>query len=778
MTVGTKEAEATRSGTVTGPGTSVQDISDGERRELVVTGMTCASCVASVQDALRGVPGVRDAEVNLATERARVELDSSNADDSSLIRAIERAGYGALVLSADRAERAGVEAQERVARAAHLHTLRLRLVVAAVLAIPTMLLSMADLVFPEVSHADWRAYVLFLLASPVQLWAAQPFYRGAFSAARHGRADMNTLVVVGTTTAYAVSVLATFFGQGFIALGLEPHRFLYYDTAAVIVTLILLGRFLEARARARTSDQVRALATLGAKSARVRRPGGVEEDIPVEQLAVGDVVIVRPGEIVATDGLVIAGASSVDEAMVTGESIPVEKGPGDEVTGGTVNGSGTFRFRVTKVGADTLVAQIVRLVEEAQGSKVPIQRLVDRIASIFVPIVLAIATASAVAWLVLGPEPTLGFALSAFVAILIIACPCALGLATPTAIIVGTGRGASRGLLIKSARALEEARAIDVAAFDKTGTLTVGRPRVVDYMNCADIGEDEVIRILASAELRSEHPLASAIVELASEKGLALSEPTAFEAIAGQGVHATVDGHDVWIGSPELARAHGFADLSDETLARHQEQGRTVLVATIDGVPAGILALADTPKAAARDAIAEIKRMGLRTLLVSGDARRVANAIARELGIDDVRAEIRPDAKAALVAELQKAGHRVAMVGDGVNDAPALAQADLGIAIGTGADVAVATADIVLVGGDPRGVPRALRLARATLSTIRQNLFWAFIYNVALIPVAAGALYPLTGWLLSPMLAAAAMALSSVTVVTNSLRLRTVSLER
>jgi heavy metal translocating P-type ATPase len=389
-----------------------------------------------------------------------------------------------------------------------------------------------------------------------------------------------------------------------------------------------------------------------------------------------------------------------------------------------------------------------------------------------VPIVFAIAIASALGWLAFGPEPRLGYALSAFVAVLIIACPCALGLATPTAIIVGTGRGASRGILIKSADALEAARAIDVVAFDKTGTLTVGRPQVVDYMNCAGIGEDEVIRILASAESRSEHPLAAAVVELATSKGIALAEPTAFEALPGQGLHATVDGHEVWIGNVALARAHGFAELGDAAVAHHQERGRTVLVGTIDGEPSGILALADTPKAAAGDAIAELRRVGLRTLLVSGDARRVADAVARDLGIDEVRAEVRPDAKAAVVAELQAAGHRVAMVGDGVNDAPALARADLGIAIGSGTDVAIATADVVLVGGDPRGVPRALRLARATVATIRQNLFWAFIYNVALIPVAAGVLYPITGWLLSPVLAAGAMALSSVTVVTNSLRLR------
>src|SRR5437867_2071604 len=762
--------------TQTLPANTEPQTSDHERRELVVTGMTCASCVASVEDALRGVAGVRAADVNLATERARVEVDPTRADDAALVRAIERAGYGALVLASDRAERAAMEERERALRATYLRALRRRRIVGAARADPTVLLSIADLLFAALMQAAWRPYVLFALATPVPIWSALPFYRGALSAARHRRTDMNTLVVVGTTTAYAVSVLATFFGAAFAAAGLDPNRFLYYDTAIVIVTLVLAGRYLEARPRARTADEVRALATLGAKSARVRRPGGAEEDVPIDRLAVGDVVIVRPGEVVAADGRVLAGSSAVDEAMITGESIPVEKGPGDEVTGGTQNGTGSFRFRVTRVGGDTLVAQILRLVEEAQGSKAPIQRLVDRIASIFVPIVFAIAFASALAWLLFGPEPRLGFALSAFVAVLIIACPCALGLATPTAIIVGTGRGASRGILIKSAQALEAARAIDVVAFDKTGTLAVGRPQVVEYMNCAGIGEDEVIRILASAESRSEHPLAAAVVELATTKGLALSEPTMFEALPGQGIHAIVDGHDVWIGNAALARAHGFADLGDNALVHHQELGRTVLVGTIDGEPGGILALADTAKAAARDAIAELRRMGLRTLLVSGDARRVADAVARDLGIDEVRAEVRPDGKAELITELQAAGHRVAMVGDGVNDAPALARADLGIAIGSGTDVAIATADVVLVGGDPRGVARALRLARATLATIRQNLFWAFIYNVALIPVAAGVLYPFTGWLLSPVLAAAAMALSSVTVVTNSLRLRTVPL--
>ena len=746
---------------------------EDERRDLVVTGMTCASCVASVEDALRGVSGVRSADVNLATERARVDLDPARADDAALVRAVERAGYGALVLSTDRAERAATEEREREARLRYLRALRRRLLVSAALAIPTMLLSMADLVVPSLGQAAWRAYALFALATPVQLWAALPFYRGALSAARHGRTDMNTLVAVGTTAAYGVSVFATFIPSAFVALGLEPRMFLYYDTATVIVALILVGRYLEARARARTSDEVRALAALGAKTARVRRPGGGEEDVPIERLAIGDVVIVRPGETVASDGLVLAGSSAVDESMVTGESMPVEKGPGDPVTGGTLNRTGSFRFRVTKIGADTLLAQIVRMVEEAQGSKAPIQRLVDRVAAVFVPIVFVVAFASAIVWAIVGPQPSLGFAITAFVAVLIIACPCALGLATPTAILVGTGRGAARGILIKSAEALERARTIDLVAFDKTGTLTVGRPQVVEYLNCAEIGEDEVLRLFAGAELRSEHPLATAVVEAATAKGLEPNEPASLEALPGQGVHAVVDGRDVWIGSPDLARAHGFADLGDGLIAHHQQQGRTVLVGTIDGKPGGIVAVADVAKAAAREAIAELERMGLRTMLVSGDAPRTAEAIARELGIREVRAGVRPNQKAEIVAELQRAGHRVAMVGDGVNDAPALARADLGIAIGSGTDVAIATADIVLVGGDPRGVPRALKLARRTVATIRQNLFWAFFYNVALIPLAAGIFYPVTGWLLSPILAAAAMAISSVTVVTNSLRLRT-----
>ncbi len=749
------------------------------KRELAITGMTCASCVHSVETALASVPGVASAEVNLANERATVRLDPAHAELSALVKAVERAGYGALVIPEGDAARSAAIEDERALRLRYVDSLRRRLVVAGVLAGLAILLSMiAPLVVPDLEGAPWRPYALFLLATPVQLWAAAPFYRAAWNAARHGTSNMNTLIAVGTTAAYGLSVAATFLPDLFRANGLVPTQNLYYETSSAIIALVLAGRFMEARARAHTGDAIRALLALGAKTARVRRPGGLEEDVPIEQLSIGDVVLVRPGETIATDGLLLAGTSAVDESMLTGESIPVEKNPGDEVTGGTLNTTGALRFRATRVGENTTLAQIVRLVEGAQASKAPIQRLVDQIAAVFVPIVFVIAGLAFVAWIVLGPEPKLTYALTAFIAVLIIACPCALGLATPTAIMVGTGRGASRGILIKSAIALEAAQRIDTVAFDKTGTLTVGRPEVTDILSCSDYGEDEALRLIASAELRSEHPLAGAVLEAARTKGLVASEPALFESFPGQGVHAVVDGHDVYVGNRSFAMAHGFADLGDGLLAHHESQGKTPLIATIDGRPLAILALADVPRAAAADAIRELRRMGLRTILVSGDTRRTAEAIGRSLGIEEIRAEVRPDGKAALVAELQKAGRRVAMVGDGVNDAPALAQADLGIAIGSGTDVAIASAGMILVGADPRGVARALRLSRKTVGTIRTNLFWAFFYNVALIPLAAGVLYPFLGVLLSPIFAAGAMAVSSVTVVTNSLRLRGATIDR
>ncbi len=751
------------------------------KRELALTGMTCASCVRSVEVALASVPGVESAEVNLANERATVRLRASGASGAelgALVHAVERAGYGALVIPEGDAARAAAVEDERALRLRYVDSLRRRLIVAGVLAAAAVVLSMAAHLIPELEHADWRVYTLFLLATPVQLWAGATFYRAAWSAARHGTTNMNTLIAVGTTAAYGLSVAATFLPNVFYANGLEPHANLYYETSSAIIALVLAGRFMEARARAHTGDSIRALLALGAKTARVRRAGGVEEDVPIDQLQVGDVVLVRPGETIAADGLVLAGSSAVDESMLTGESLPVEKAAGDDVTGGTLNTTGALRLRVMRIGADTTLAQIVRLVEDAQGSKAPIQRLVDQVAAVFVPIVFVIAGLAFAAWMLFGPAPVLTHALTAFVAVLIIACPCALGLATPTAIMVGTGRGASRGILIKSAQALEAARSIDTVAFDKTGTLTIGRPQVTDLLSCADVGEDEALRLIASAELRSEHPLAGAVLEAARAKGLVPAEPESFESFPGQGVHAVVEGHDIYVGNRTFAAAHGFAELGDGLLAHHETAGKTPLIATIDGQPLAILALADVPRSAAADAIRELKAMGLRTLMVSGDTRRTAEAIARALGIDEVRAEVRPDGKAAIVEELQRGGHKVAMVGDGVNDAPALAQADLGIAIGSGTDVAIASAQIVLVGGDPRGVPRALRLSRKTVGTIRTNLFWAFFYNVALIPLAAGALFPSLGILLSPIFAAGAMAISSVTVVTNSLRLRGATIDR
>jgi Cu+-exporting ATPase len=748
------------------------------KRDLAITGMTCASCVRSVETALAAVPGVASAEVNLANERATVRLDPAQAQDAALVHAVERAGYGALVIPEGDAARTAAVEDERALRVRYVESLRRRLIVAGTFAVLAMVLSMGMLVFPALEDAAWRPYVLFALATPVQLWAAAPFYRAAWNGARHGTSNMNTLIVVGTTAAYGLSVVATFVPGVLEANGLDPRASLYYETSTAIVALVLAGRFMEARARAHTGDAIRALLALGARTARVRRPGGAEEDVPIEQLKVGDVILVRPGETIATDGLVLAGASAVDESMLTGESIPVERTAGDEVTGGTLNTTGALRIRALRVGTDTTLAQIVRLVEDAQASKAPIQRLVDNIAAVFVPIVFVIAGVTFVAWLVFGPDPRASYALNAFIAVLIIACPCALGLATPTAIMVGTGRGAARGILIKSAVALEAAQRIDTVAFDKTGTLTIGRPQVTDVLVCADVGEDETIRLIASAELHSEHPLARAVLDLAHERGLVPSEPDTFEAVPGEGVRATVSGHALAVGNRAFALANGFAELGDAQLAHHENAGKTPLVATIDGKPLAILALADVPRAAAREAIAELKAMRLRTILVSGDTRRTAEAVARALGIDDVRAEVKPEGKAAIVAELQRAGARVAMVGDGVNDAPALAQADLGIAIGSGTDVAIASAGIVLVGGDPRGVPRALRLARKTVGTIRTNLFWAFFYNVALIPLAAGAFYPLLRVLLSPIVAAGAMAISSVTVVTNSLRLRGASIDR
>jgi Cu+-exporting ATPase len=629
----------------------------------------------------------------------------------------------------------------------------------------------------------WLNLALLFLATPVQFWAGWRFYRGAWGALKHGQANMNTLVVMGTSAAYLYSVVATLAPQLFAA----GRADVYFDTSSLIITLILLGRLLEARAKGRTNEAIKKLAGLQAKTARVVR-GGEELDVPVESVEMGDLVVVRPGEKIPVDGLVLSGKSAVDESMITGESIPVTKRQGDEVIGATMNTSGSFRFEATKVGEDTALHQIMRMVEEAQGSKAPIQRLADSISAVFVPAVIGVAAVTFLVWLLFGPEPALTFALLNTVAVLIIACPCAMGLATPTSIMVGTGKGAESGILIRGGGALEGAHKLDTVVLDKTGTLTKGRPELTDVVTRNGMGEEELLRLLASAERGSEHPLGEAIVRGAGLRALPLAEVDAFEAISGGGIRARVEGREILVGSRRFLSEASVSE--DGLLSRSDKlarEGKTPIFVAVDGEPAGLVAVADVVREESREAIGRLHALGLEVAMLTGDNRRTAEAIARKLGIDRVVAEVRPEEKSNEVKRLQAEGKRVGMVGDGINDAPALAQADVGIAIGTGTDVSMEAADVTLISGDVRGVARAIDLSKATVRNIEQNLFWAFAYNVALIPVAAGVLYPLFSdgsvpdvlrpmlgeyGFLNPVLAAAAMALSSVTVISNALRLR------
>ena len=778
----TEKASVTYEPAATSPDKLIGAIRDAgygaDVREVTfeVKGMTCASCVGRVERVLKKVPGVLEASVNLANERATVEYLAGEVEPRELEKAVEGAGYG--VIRED--ERSSVaDSHERDYRKLRTHFLLAAALTAMILvgSLPHMFEFMLPI------PAGWLNLGLLLLATPVQLWAGWRFYRGAWAALKHGQANMNTLVVMGTSAAYLYSVVATLAPQLFAAGRAE----VYFDTSALIITLILLGRLLEARAKGRTNEAIKKLARLQAKTARVVRDEE-EVDVPVENVEIGDIVVVRPGEKIAVDGLVLSGESAVDESMITGESIPVTKREGDEVIGATMNTSGSFRFEATKVGEDTALHQIMRMVEEAQGSKAPIQRLADRVSGVFVPAVIGVAAATFVIWLIVGPEPALTFALLNAVAVLIIACPCAMGLATPTSIMVGTGKGAESGILIRGGEAFEAAHKLDTVVLDKTGTLTRGTPELTDVVVEDGAREEELLRLLASAERASEHPVGEAIVRGAKYRGLPLSEVEAFEAVSGGGIRARVEGREVLVGSRRfLSEAGVFEDglaPRGEELAR---EGKTPIFVAMDGKPAGLVAVADVVREESREAIGRLNSLGLEVAMLTGDNRRTAEAIARELGVDRVVAEVRPEDKAAEVKRLQAEGKIVGMVGDGINDAPALAQADVGISIGTGTDVAMEAADLTLISGDVRGVARAISLSKATVRNIEQNLFWAFAYNVALIPVAAGVLYPLFSdgsvpevlrpffgeyGFLNPVLAAAAMALSSVTVLSNALRLR------
>ena len=789
-------------GTAASPSASERATADKPALKITlpVEGMTCAACQANVQRALTATPGVSKAAVNLMMHEATVQYDPAATSPQQLVAAINDTGYVSHLPAAD-AEPAAADDDRERAQAREYASLRLKSLVSLGLGAIAMVISMPLMGGPHGSHSsdpliawtmrvidpplramapwlyaiDAAALTYGLLAATVfvMTWAGSHFYVRAWKGLRHRTADMNTLIAIGTGAAFMYSVVATFAPTLFVTDGARPD--VYYEAVILIIALVLLGNAMEARAKRNTTRALRQLAKLQPSTARVRR-NGQDSDVPIAGVRAGDLIIVRPGERIPVDGTIRQGAGAVDESMLTGESIPVDKQPGDRVIGATINTSGALEIEATSLGASSVLARIVTLMREAQGSQAPIQRLADRISAVFVPVVVSIAVATFAVWMIVPAEPSLTSALTAAVAVLIIACPCAMGLAVPTAVMVASGRGASAGVLIKGGEPLERLAGVDTVVFDKTGTLTQGSPTVVDVFIAASQERDAVLSIASAVEARSEHPLARAIVEYSREHGRRPAATEAlrdFQAVAGRGVSASVGGHRVAIGTQAYLEQSGI----DTTPARDivtswASQARTVVLAAIDGRVAGAFAIADTIRAEAPAVVESLRRRGVRVVMLSGDRQATAEAIATQAGVSEVIAEVLPDGKVAAIKSLQAAGHRVAMVGDGLNDAPALAQADIGIAMASGTDIAAEAASVTLMRNDLRGVEQAVVLARKTMRTMKQNLFWAFVYNVVGIPVAAGVLYPGFGILLSPILASAAMAFSSVSVVSNSLRLR------
>ncbi|TAK88036.1 MAG: copper-translocating P-type ATPase [Betaproteobacteria bacterium] len=746
-----------------------------EETEFPVRGMTCANCVGRVERALAQMPGVVQARVNLASESARVRYLPASTGLDEFRREIAEAGYEVPAQATTDADPSGNAQRER-----EIAGMRRELVIGAALSVPLAVLAMGMYYGPFHGWLESIGlgepvlnFVLFALATPVMIWPGRRFLVAGWKAYRHLSPDMNSLVMTGTGAAYLYSLVVTFLPQVLP----DNARHTYFEAAAVVITLVFLGKYWEAIAKGRASDAIRKLLGLKPRTARVLRDGE-EVEIPIDAVRLGDVVLVRPGDKIPVDGTIESGASYVDESMITGEPVPVGKQPGDKVIGATINQTGAFRFKAEAVGADTVLAQIIRLVQGAQSAKLPIQGLADRVVAIFTPIVLVIAVLTAAVWLAFGPSPALTFALVNAVAVLVIACPCAMGLATPAAVMVGTGRAAELGVLFRRGEALETLSHVKAVALDKTGTLTRGKPELTDLSVAEGFDEAQVRALIASAEAPSEHPVAQAIVKAAREQGLEISAAQGFEAVPGFGVEATVGGRRVQVGADRYMVRLGLeVTRFAEVAKRLADEGKTPLYAAVDGKLAAALAVSDPIKPGAREAMDALHAMGIKVAMITGDNRHTARAIAAQLGIDHVLAEVLPEGKAQAVVQIQQQAGKTAFVGDGINDAPALAQADVGMAMGSGTDVAIETADITIMNSEAQSIPAALAVARRTLRTIRMNLFWAFFYNVMLIPVAAGVLYPVTGWLLNPVLAGAAMGLSSVFVLTNSLRLKRIALD-